>query len=170
MNDMTKDHLKAAFAGESQAYMKYTIFGEQADKEGKPRIANLFRAIAYAEKVHASNHLKALGMVGSTANNLLAAKGGEDYEVDQMYPAFLAVAEMQSEKAAVRVMNYALEAEKIHSDMYAAAKAAVDAGEDISEVKAWVCPVCGFTVLGDDLPDRCPVCNALKKVFIEFNV
>ena len=77
--------------------------------------------------------------------------------------------EHQEEKQAKRSMTYAIEAEKIHSELYAAAKAAVDAGEDLAETKVWICPVCGFTALGDDVPDRCPVCSALKKVFREFN-
>ena len=170
MRPMTEEFLKAAFAGESQAHMKYLAFAEKAEKEGRPRIANLFRAIAYAELVHATNHLEALGGIGSTGENLVAAKDGEDFEVDEMYPAYLANAELQGEKKAARSMQFALEAERIHSELYAAAKAAVDAGEDIAEAKVWVCPVCGWTVTGDDPPERCPVCNALRKVFREFGV
>ncbi len=170
MRPMTEEFLKAAFAGESQAHMKYLAFAEKAEKEGRPRIANLFRAIAYAELVHATNHLEALGGIGSTGENLVAAKDGEDFEVDEMYPAYLANAELQGEKKAARSMRFALEAERIHSELYAAAKAAVDAGEDIAEAKVWVCPVCGWTVTGDDPPERCPVCNALRKVFREFGV
>jgi rubrerythrin len=169
MHAMTEEFLKAAFAGESQAHMKYLAFADKADKEGKPNIANLFRAIAYAERVHAINHLKALGGIGNTGDNLVAAKGGEDFEVDEMYAAYLPVAEMQGEKGAHRSMTFAIEAEKIHSTLYEAAKAAVDAGEDIAEAKVWICPVCGFTALGDDVPDRCPVCNVLKKMFCEFD-
>lgn len=165
---MTKENLKAAFAGESQAHMKYLIFADQADKENKPNIANMFRAIAHAERVHATNHFKVLGGIGQTSDNLVAAKGGEDFEVDQMYPTYVAVAQMQEEKSAVKSMNYAFEVEKLHSVLYATAQKAVSAGEDIAEVKAMVCPVCGFTVMGDGVPDQCPVCGALKKVFKEF--
>lgn len=168
MRPMTEEFLKAAFAGESQAHMKYMAFAAKAEKEGKPNIANLFRAIAYAELVHAYNHLEALGGIGSTAENLEAAKGGEDFEIEEMYPAYLATAELQEEKRAVRSMGYALDAEKIHSELYAAAKRAVDAGEDIAEAKVWVCPVCGWTYTGDEPPERCPVCQALAKVFKAF--
>lgn len=170
MHAMTKEFLQAAFAGESQAHMKYLAFAEQADKEGKPNIGNLFRAIAHAELVHATSHLKVLGGIQSTAENLAEAMGGEDFEVGEMYAAYLAVAELQEEKQARRTMNYAREVEKVHSNLYQAARAAVDAGEDLAEVKAWVCPYCGFTMLGDDVPERCPVCNALGKLFKEFNV
>ena len=169
MNQMTKDNLKAAFAGESQAHMKYLIFADQAEKEGKVNIANLFRAIAYAERVHATNHLKTLGGINSTSENLKVAKGGEDFEVDEMYPAYLSVAGLQDEKAAARSMKFAWEVEKIHSELYTAAKEVVDAGEDIAEAKAWVCPHCGFTITSGEVPDRCPVCNAPKNKFKEFS-
>ncbi|NOZ93431.1 MAG: rubrerythrin family protein [Acidobacteria bacterium] len=168
MRPMTEEFLKAAFAGESQAHMKYMAFAAKAEKEGKPNIANLFRAIAFAELVHAHNHLEVLGGIGSTAENLEAAKGGEDFEIDEMYPAYLENARLQGEKKAERSFNFAVEAEKIHSELYAAAKKAVDAGEDLSEAKVWVCPVCGWTFTGDEPPERCPVCQALAKVFKAF--
>ena len=168
MRPMTEEFLRSAFAGESQAHMKYLAFAEKAEKEGKPKIANLYRAIAHAERVHATNHLEALGGVQETGENLLTAKGGEDHEIDEMYPAYLETAERQGEKKAARSMGFALEAEKIHSELFAKAKEAVDAGEDIDEVKVWVCPICGYTVLGDEVPERCPVCNALAKVFAAF--
>jgi rubrerythrin len=107
--------------------------------------------------------------VGTTEKNLVAAKGGEDFEVDEMYPAYLSVAELQEEKAATRSMNYALEAEKIHSRYFAAAEKALNDGEDIVEAKALVCPVCGFTTTNDEVPDRCPICNTHRKKFQEFN-
>ncbi len=169
MRAMTEEFLRAAYAGESQAHMKYLAFADKADKEGKPNIANLFRAIAYAEQVHATNHLKALGGIGKTGETLVVAKAGEDFESEEMYPAYLAVAELQEEKAAQRSMRFAEEAEKGHSVLYAAAKKVVDAGEDLEEAKVWVCPVCGWTTT-DELPDKCPVCNALAKVFKEFGV
>ncbi len=170
MRAMTKEFLEAAFAGESQAHMKYLAFADVAEKEDKPRIANLYRAIAYAERVHATNHLKALEGIAGTADNLVESKAGEDFEIEEMYPAYHAVAELQEEKKAAKSMHFALEAEKLHSELFALAKRVVDQGEDLGEVKAFVCPICGFTVLGEELPDRCPVCNALAKVFESFEV
>lgn len=170
MRAMTRENLQAAFAGESQAHVKYLAFADKADREGKPNVANLFRAVAQAELVHAINHLKELGGIGATADNLAEAKGGEDFEVAEMYAAYLAVADLQEEKRAARSMTYAMEVEKNHSQLYEAARAAVDAGEDLGQATVWVCPVCGYTVLGDDVPERCPVCNALRKVFQEFSV
>jgi rubrerythrin len=131
MRPMTEEALKAAFAGESQAHMKYLVFADQADKEGRPNIANLFRAVAHAERIHATNHLKALNGVDGTAHNLEIAKAGEDFEVEEMYPAYLATAELQDEKQAQRSMRYAADAEKVHADLYAAATRAVEAGEDL---------------------------------------
>ena len=167
MKEMTKENLRAAFAGESQAHMKYLAFAAKAEKEGKPNIARLFRAVAHAEQVHAINHLKELGAVGDTVENLAAAIGGENFEVEEMYAAYLEVAELQGEKGARRSMKYAIEAEKIHAEMYADAKVAAEQGLDLEIAEVYVCPVCGFTHIGEP-PDRCPICNAKKEKFRAF--
>ena len=167
MKAMTHENLKSALAGESQAHIKYLAFAAQAEKEGKPNIARLFRAIAYAEEVHAINHLRELDGVGNTVANLEAAIAGENFEVEEMYAAYLSVAEAQEEKGAKRTMNYAVEAEKIHADMYGDAKKTAEAGEDIQIDEVYICPVCGFTHIGEP-PDRCPVCNAKKERFKAF--
>ena len=95
MRKMTKANLEAAFAGESQAHMKYAIFADKAEREGFPEVARLFRAISYAERVHATAHLRELGSINDTVANLEAAAGGEHYEITEMYPAFDAVAKLQ---------------------------------------------------------------------------
>jgi rubrerythrin len=167
MKEMTKENLKAAFAGESQAHMKYLAFAAKAEKEGKSNIARLFQAIAYAELVHATNHLKELGGIGNTVDNLAAAIDGENFEVDEMYTAYLAVAEVQGEKGAKRSMHFAIEAEKIHAEMYGDAKTKAEAGEDIEIGKVYICPVCGFTHIGEP-PDRCSVCKVKGEKFKVF--
>jgi len=167
MRKMTQANLEVAFAGESQAHMKYTIFADKAEKEGHPEVARLFRAISYAERVHATNHLRELGGIGDTAANLAAAMGGENYENTEMYPAFDAVARLQEEKGAIRSIHYALEAEKIHEVMYGEAKESVAAGKDIESAPVFVCPVCGHTVIGE-APDKCPVCGLPKDKYREF--
>jgi rubrerythrin len=167
MKEMTKENLKAALAGESQAHIKYLAFAAQADKEGKPNIARLFRAIAHAEQVHATNHLRELGGIGNTVANLEGAIAGENFEVDEMYPAYLEVADAQGEAGAHRSMTYALSAEKIHAVLYAAAKQAAAAGQDEAIGQVYICPVCGFTHIGEP-PDRCPVCNTKKERFASF--
>ena len=167
MKEMTKENLQSALAGESQASIKYLAFAEKAERENKPNIARLFRAISYAEQVHAINHLRELGKVGDTVANLQAAIGGENFEVDEMYAAYLKVAEAQGEKGAIRSMTYAVEAEKIHADMYASACESASAGADAEIGTVYICPVCGFTHIGEP-PDRCPVCNAKKERFLAF--
>jgi rubrerythrin len=164
---MTQANLEAAFAGESQAHMKYAIFADKAEKEGYPEVARLFRAISFAERVHATNHLRELGGIGDTVANLEVAIGGENYENTEMYPAFNAVAKLQEEKGAMRSIHYALEAEKIHEAMYSEAKQTVAAGSDIQSASVFVCPVCGHTVIGE-APDKCPVCGASKEKYRQF--
>jgi rubrerythrin len=167
MKEMTKENLQAALAGESQAHIKYMAFSAQAEKESKPNLARLFQAIAYAEQVHATNHLRELGGIGNTVGNLEAAISGENFEVDEMYAAYLAVAREQNEKGAQRSMTYAIEAEKIHAEMYADAKKTAEAGQDIEIGQVWICPVCGFTHIGEP-PARCPVCNSKSDRFRAF--
>lgn len=167
MHKMTQANLEAAFAGESQAHMKYLAFAAKAEKEGFPNVGRLFKAIAYAEQVHAVSHLKTLKGVGKTVENLEAAIGGENYEVDEMYPAFIAVAQVQGEKGAVRSNEWAMEAEKIHAEMYGAAKTAVEDGKDAEVGQVYVCEVCGWTGEGEP-PDVCPLCKAKKEKFVTF--
>ncbi|MHC1738952.1 MAG: rubrerythrin family protein [Ignavibacteriaceae bacterium] len=168
MRDMTKLNLEAAFSGESQAHMKYSIFAEKAEREGYPEVARLFSAIAYAEKVHATNHLRALGKINDTLENLKTAAGGENYEVEEMYPAFDAVAKLQNEKGAEKSFYYAIEAEKIHEVMYNDAQKAVAEKKDIPKQYVYVCPVCGHTHIGPEAPDKCPICFVSKDKYIKF--
>jgi len=167
MKKMTEANLKESFAGESQAHMKYLNFAERAEKEGFPNVARLFRATSYAEQIHASNHLRALDGIQGTAANLGAAIGGETFEVEEMYAAYKAVAEAQGEKKALRMMDWALAAEKVHAQLYGAAKQSVEGGNDIGEHPIWVCEACGFTMEGEP-PDVCPVCGAKHERFRKF--
>jgi rubrerythrin len=167
MKQMTEQNLRAAFAGESQAHMRYQIFAEKAEEEGRPNVARLFRAISFAERVHATNHFKALGDLGDAAANLQMAIDGETFEVDEMYPAYDAVAKLQKEKGAESSIRFALEAEKIHAAMYQTAKGAVAAGQDLDLGTVRICEVCGYTTEGD-APDTCPICGAPQGKFRSF--
>lgn len=178
---MTEQNLKSAFGGESQAYQRYQVWGDVAEKEGYQNVALLFRAIAYAEEVHASNHFEALANIqgddlvtsgagfgiGSTAENLQGAIEGENFEIEQMYPTYHLVASDQGEDDALQSFYYALEAEKIHSKLYSEAKEAVEAGNDYELEYVSICEVCGHTVK-DGTPDKCPICGAQKEEFKEF--
>ncbi len=167
MRKMTEKNLGDAFAGESMAFMKYNIWADRAEQEGKKNVARLFRAISQAERIHATNHWRALGMIQPTKDNLQHAIEGERYEVEEMYPTFNATAELQGEKAAAKSTHYALEAEKIHADMYEKAKKVVEAGKDIELGDVYICPVCGYTMEGTP-PDECPICKARRETFKKF--
>jgi len=160
----TEENLKAAFAGESQANRKYLAFAEKAEKEGLPQIAKTFRAAAAAETIHAHNHLRVLGGIKSTKENIKAAVEGEYYEFTEMYPEFLEDSKKEGNKDAERSFNYANEVEKVHHKLYEAALEAVENGKDLEKNDVYICPVCGYTHEGEP-PEKCPVCGAVKKVF-----
>ena len=167
MRKMTEKFLGEAFAGESMAHMKYLIFADEAEKRGKKNLARLFRAIAYAEFVHARNHFRELGGIGDDVENLQTAIDGETFEVEEMYPVYNETAKLQGEAGAQRSTRYALEAEKIHAQMYKKAQDLARDGKDYDEVKIYICPVCGHTVEGER-PDRCPICGVEGDKFVEF--
>ncbi|MCL4535583.1 MAG: rubrerythrin family protein [Bacteroidetes bacterium] len=166
MHKMTEDNEKAAFAGESQAHMRYLIFAAAADRQF-PNVARLFRAISFAEQAHATNHLRALSGAGSTADNLDAAIAGETWEVDEMYPSYRAVADLQQDKAALRAIDWALAAEKVHATLYKQARESVGAGKDVELGQVHICSACGYTGVGE-VPDKCPLCGATKDHFQVF--
>ena len=167
MADKTKTNLENAFSGESQAHMKYLIFSDVAEAEKKPNIARLFKAVAFAELSHARNHLRVLGNIQDTKANLEEALGGEIFEVEEMYPAYYNDAKQEGQKPAEAAINYALEAEKIHAEMYKQAKEAVSNDNDLEDSDINVCSICGYTVRGE-APDVCPVCGAKKSLFKQF--
>ena len=167
LSAMTEESLRAAFAGESQAAEKYLVFAEQAEEDGYPHIAKLFRAISFAETRHARNHLRVLGGVGTTAENLEAAFGGETFEIDEMYPAYREIAKLQGNAQASHSFRYAFKAEMDHRRMYSEARAQALEGADIADAPVSVCLICGHTVIGD-VPDKCPVCAAAKEYYKTF--
>ena len=168
MKKMTEKALLDAFAGESMAHTKYRIFSEIAEKSGLKNIARLFEAIAYAELVHAKNHAHNLGIQKEkTEKNIQSAIEGETYEVEEMYPAFDTVAKLQNEKGAQKTIHYALEAEKLHTEIYKRAKSEVEKGRDLRLEEIYICPVCGYTHIGKP-PDHCPVCGLTSNKFKKF--
>ena len=169
MKKMTEKSLLEAFAGESQAHIKYMIYAEKAEKDGKPNVARLFKAIAHAEFVHAKNHFNAMKKLHSTEENLKDAREGENFEIEEMYPAYDAIAKLQDEQEALRAIKFAEAAEKIHRNLYDMASEKTASGQDITADKIYICPICGFTHIGsEDAPDKCPICGAPKSMFVEF--
>jgi rubrerythrin len=163
----TNENLKKAFAGESQANQKYRAFAKKAQKEGFANIAKLFLTTAEAERIHAEGHLKALDMIASTADNLQAAINGETEEFTNMYPPMLDKAIEDGHKAKT-MFKFAVEAEEVHAKIYSMALEAVKNGVDMDESNFYLCPVCGYIELGS-APEKCPVCNAKQKVFVQVN-
>lgn len=161
MGTTTEKNLAEAFAGESQANRRYLAFAKKAEEEGFKQIAKLFRAAAEAETVHALNHLRELGGIKSTRENLEAAINGESYEFQKMYPQMIEDAKAENNNSALRSFNYANEVEKIHAELYH--KALQNLGKN-PDVDYYVCQVCGNTVEGE-APDECPICGAKKEAF-----
>lgn len=180
---MTADALMSAYGGESMAHMRYLVFADIAEKEGFHNVARLFRAIAFSEQVHASNHFNRLRGLdvdakvvagapfgpGKTSKNLELAIRGEEFEVEEMYPVYIAVAKAQGEKSAETSFRWALESEKIHAELYREAKKSVERGEDWKiDGYVWVCPVCGHTYVGSEPPEKCPICGVSGEKYKKF--
>jgi rubrerythrin len=157
----SENNLKAAFAGESQANRKYLAFAKKAEEEGFKGVAKLFRAAAEAETIHAMSHLKALGLVKSTSDNLKAAVAGETFEFTEMYPEFIAEAEKEGAKSALIAFKMANEAEKVHADLYTKA---LDNLETNGDTDYYVCEICGNIHPGS-APEKCSICGAPASKF-----
>ena len=157
-------NLKSAFAGESQANRRYVAFARKADEEGFAQVAKLFRAAAEAETVHALNHVRILGEVKSTGENLEAAVSDETYEFRSMYPSFLEGARVEGNQQAVWSFDVASKVEKVHADMFAKVAAALKEGKTLGVVDYYVCGVCGNTVEGE-APEKCPICGSPREKF-----
>ncbi len=160
----SSEKLKAAFAGESQANRKYLAFAKKADADGHTQVARLFRAAAEAETVHAHNHLRIDGGIGSTAENLEEAISGETFEFTKMYPEYIEIAKKEGNGQALWSFDIANQVEEVHAGYFEAALKAMKAGEKLAEVEYYVCQVCGNTVEAE-APDKCPICNAPKAQF-----
>jgi len=158
----TLENLMAAFAGESQANRKYTAFAVKAEQDGYPQVARLFRAAAAAETVHALTELRTAGNVNTTAENLKTAAAGEHYEATIMYPEFLEAVNPDTDRKAMNIFRWALEAEKVHEALYTEALQNLDKPGE--EFDYYVCPVCGYTH-ARNAPDKCPVCGTLGTRF-----
>jgi rubrerythrin len=161
MASKSEKNLKEAFAGESQANRKYLAFAKKAEAEGYKQVAKLFRAAAEAETVHAHNHLRELGGIRTTSENLNEAISGETFEFQSMYPKMIEEAKAEANALAERSFVYANDVEKIHAELYKKALEHLGKNEDTDY---YVCQVCGNTVEGH-APEECPICKAKKQAF-----
>ncbi len=159
----THDNLMAAFAGESQANRKYLAFAQQADKEGFPAVAKLFRAAAEAETIHALTHFKNAGHIGSTVDNLKAAIEGENFEHTKMYPEMIADAKAEGNNVAAGYMEWVNKVEAVHEDFY---KQALENPASFPDTDFYLCRVCGHTHAGE-VTANCPVCGAKATAYFK---
>jgi len=160
----TMANLQEAFAGESQANRKYLAFAKQADADGFAQSAKLFRSASEAETVHAHSHLKVMGGINSTKENLLEAIAGETHEFKSMYPQMITEAEKEGNAQAVRTFKFANEVEKVHAGLYTKALEAL--GQEGPVFDYFVCSICGHTV-EKAAPEKCVVCGAGSKAFFQ---
>lgn len=163
----TENNLEAAFAGESQARNKYTYFASVAKKQGFEQIADLFLKTADNEKEHAKMWFKELNGIGDTAENLLAAAEGENYEWTDMYEDFAKTAEEEGFTELAHKFRLVAAIEKHHEERYRALLRNVETAEVFkrSEIKVWECRNCGHIVVGKEAPEVCPVCNHPQSYF-----
>ena len=165
MADQSIKNMKDAFAGESQANRRYLAFAEKAQEEGLTNIARLFRAVAESETIHAHNHLRAMGGIRSTIENVEEAWQGEKDEYTSMYPMFIDQAKRDSNNAALKTFFWATEAEKTHGDFYERALKALKQKNDLELKDLHICTVCGYTVEGAP-PEKCPTCGEGREKFM----
>lgn len=163
----TEQNLLDAFAGESQARNKYTYFASKAKKEGYEQIAELFLKTADNEKEHAKMWFKELCGIGTTAENLVAAAEGENYEWTDMYEGFAKTAEEEGFSELAVKFRLVAAIEKRHEERYRALLRNIEAQEVFakSEVKVWECRNCGHIVIGEKAPEVCPTCAHPKAYF-----
>lgn len=163
----TEQNLKEAFAGKSQANRTYLAFAKKAEDEGFSHVAKLFRATAEAETIHAHAHLRNLGKIKRTAENLAAAAEGERHEFRSMYPRFLAEAKAEgASKAVLTSLHNARAAEEVHHGLYTKALEAVEAGQDLDTSAIYLCPFCGNIEIGE-VPEICSICGVPGNKFVE---
>jgi len=161
MGEKTTANLKIAFQGESEAYFRNRAFADQAEKDGYPQIARLFRAVAEAEAIHAMNVLRLRGIVKDTEANLERAFGTETFAFEKAYPGLIRDAEDEGERAASISFSQARDVEQGHAELYK--KAMNDMMSDRMP-EYHICTVCGYVTDGP-VPEACPICQATSEKF-----
>lgn len=156
-----EDDFKMAFMHESQASMKYFSFAKMAEHEGLKKIAKLFWAAAKAELIHAHNHLRAMGLIKTSIDNIKVVLGEKAYTSEQMYQPMIEHAKAQGDNWSIKSFCYAYEAGRVIVRLFE--KAINNIGEEKGG-DYFICKVCGF-VVENNIPEKCPICGSQKKVF-----
>ena len=182
MKEKTKANLSAAFAGESQAHLRYMVYAEMAEREGRSNVARLFRAASHSEQIHAANHQTVLEKMGqkpdpvkpevtvkNTIENLEDAIKGETHEMLTMYPEFIATAKAEEAAPATKSLRWAMETEKKHQVMYQNALTALNSKKaDALPKTYWVCPKCGNTYNQAKPEASCSFCSTKSDKYLKF--
>lgn len=172
-NESAVNNLLDAYASELNAHARYKAYAARAEAEGMYGAASLFRAAARAEQIHAGNHARVIRSMGgdieakihpfrvrSTIENLKTALGGEQHEIESLYPSFLVHATSQLDTTAMRSFHWAMESEKTHARLYEDALTAMEKGPGWTrdQLDFYVCTLCGYTARTQEA-DNCPACN-----------
>jgi len=157
------ENLKNAFASKPQANRRYIAFAGKAEEESLPQVARLFRAAAESESIHALNHIRIMGEVKTTIDNLNAALSGETYEFRTMYPEYLNVAKKEGNQQVAWSFDVADKVEQIHAGLFSKAIETLKTGKKLDSVDYYICSICGNTVEGQ-APEKCPICGPQNKV------
>jgi rubrerythrin len=162
----TMDALQQAFAGESQANIRYLAFAKKAEEDGFPQIAKVFRVVAEAETIHAHYHLKLIGEIKSTTENVDVAIHGEAHEFKRMYPEMIETAQGENNSEAVKSFRYAKDVEQMHHSLFERALMYARDGKDVPMGDIYLCPVCGYAA-EQSPPDKCKICGTAGSKFIK---
>ena len=166
MSNKTEKNLSYAFGAESKAAARNEVFAKKAEAEGYTQVARLFRAVSDAESVHSRRFLMLMrGKIGSTEENLEAAFENEIKANAEEYPRLIREAAEEDQQAAQKAFTHARDVESRHAELY---KKAINDMIAERNTVYYVCQVCGY-ISEDEAPDRCPVCDAIKKKFKEIS-
>lgn len=167
MGEKTQRNLYQAFVGEAKAHRRLLAYARKADEEGYPDIARLFRAVAYAEGIHADKALRLLGdvVVKDTETNLQMSFERESAASQNAYPRFIQEAEEEGDQRAALAFSQARDVEEMHARLY---KGAIGCMLREEPCTYYVCEVCGYVAEGKP-EDECPVCGARPDKFVRID-
>ncbi len=166
MKKMTREYIVNAFQRECENHFRSLLFAEKAEAEGKTGLARIFKAVAFAERIHARIFFELLDVSCGSDKNLMKALEVENFDIEEHYPACDAVAKLQGERRAIESIHRAIEAEKTHALLYGEAKELTD--ESLRQRAVSICPGCGSLINGDEEVKECFVCFTPADRFVKF--
>lgn len=165
MSESSSSPLKIAFTGEAQSGYKFLAYANKAMTEGQPQIATLFRALAAAESVHATNHLRNMGGIKTTSENLTKSIAEKSRVATVSYPHYISLAQTEGNIGAEWSLSVAVQVEQIHIQLLQQVSQALHDQQPLPNVEYYVCQVCGHTIQ-ETAPDKCPICMAPRSQYL----